>query len=256
MDEMLDEEKITRAIVEEYMKTFLEYTNIQVGLAGAGPANLVAATKLAEKGVKTAVFEKELNVGGGMWGGGMMYPKIAVQEEATRILEDFEINYHEYEEGYYVANSIESVSSLANKAVKAGAEIFTLTRVEDVMIRENDKIAGLVINWQAVKKAGFHIDPLTVKADLIIDGTGHDAEVCKIIQEKIPEAELEVKGEKPMWAEIGEKALMDTTKEVYPGLIVSGMAANAVSGGPRMGPVFGGMLLSGERAAEIAVEKL
>jgi len=49
---------------------------------------------------------------------------------------------------------------------------------------------------------------------------------------------------------------MDTTKEVYPGLIVSGMAANAVHGGPRMGPVFGGMLLSGEKAAEIALNKL
>ncbi len=256
MNEMLDEEKITRAIVEEYMETFLEYTNIEVGLAGAGPANLVAATKLAEEGVKIGVFEKQLNVGGGMWGGGMMYPKIAVQEEATRILDEFEIDYHEYEEGYYVANSIESVSRLTSEAIKAGAEIFNLTRVEDVMIREDDKIAGLVLNWQAVKEAGLHVDPLTVKADLIIDGTGHDAEVCRIVQEKIPEAELEVKGEKPMWAEVGEKALMDTTKEVYPGLIVSGMAANAVSGGPRMGPIFGGMLLSGERAAEIALDKL
>lgn len=256
MNETLDEEKITRAIVEEYMETFLEYTNIEVGLAGAGPANLVAATKLAKEGVKIGVFEKQLNVGGGMWGGGMMYPKIAVQEEATRILDEFEIDYHEYEEGYYVANSIESVSRLTSEPIKAGAEIFNLTRVEDVMIRKDDKIAGLVLNWQAVKEAGLHVDPLTVKADLIIDGTGHDAEVCRIVQEKIPEAELEVEGEKPMWAEVGEKALMDTTKEVYPGLIVSGMAANAVSGGPRMGPIFGGMLLSGERAAEIALDKL
>lgn len=256
MNEKLDEEKITRAIVEEHMETFLEYTNVEVGLAGAGPANLVAATKLGEEGVKTAVFEKQLNVGGGMWGGGMMYPKIAVQEEATRILDEFEIDYHEHKEGYYVANSIESVGKLASEAVKAGAEIFNLTRVEDVMIRKDDKIAGLVLNWQAVKKAGLHVDPLTIKADMIIDGTGHDAEVCKIVQEKIPEAKLQVKGEKPMWAEVGEKALMETTKEVYPGLIVSGMAANAVSGGPRMGPIFGGMLLSGERAAEIALEKL
>lgn len=253
---MLDEEKITRAIVEEYMKSFLENTNVEVALAGAGPANLVAAKKLVEEGVKAVVYEKKLNVGGGMWGGGMMYPRIAVQEEATRILDEAGINYKEYEKGYYVAKSIEAVTTLASEAMKKGAEIYNLTRVEDVVIRENDRIAGLVINWNAVEKAGLHIDPLTIKADLVIDGTGHDAEVCRIVQQKIPTPNFQVQGEKPMWAEKGEKALMDTTKEVYPGLIVSGMAANAVSGGPRMGPIFGGMLLSGERAAEIAMKKL
>lgn len=255
-DQMLDEEKITRVIVENYMQSFLENTNVDVGLGGAGPANLVAAKKLAERGIKTAVFEKKLSVGGGMWGGGMMYPRIVVQEEAKRLLEEFGINHSKYEEDYYVANSIESVGRLASEAVKAGAEIFNLVKVEDVMIREDDRVTGLVLNWTAVGKADLHVDPLTIKTDVIIDGTGHDAEICRIIESKVPDTDLRVRGEKPMWAEKGERALMDTTKEVHPGLIVSGMAANAVSAGPRMGPVFGGMLLSGERAAEIAYDKL
>jgi len=34
------------------------------------------------------------------------------------------------------------------------------------------------------------------------------------------------------------------------------MAANAVLGSPRMGPIFGGMLISGKRAAELAMELL
>jgi thiamine thiazole synthase len=34
------------------------------------------------------------------------------------------------------------------------------------------------------------------------------------------------------------------------------MASNAVYGAPRMGPVFGGMLLSGEKIANMLIEKL
>ena len=42
----------------------------------------------------------------------------------------------------------------------------------------------------------------------------------------------------------------------YTGLFVSGMAANGVSGSFRMGPIFGGMLMSGKKAAELICEKL
>ncbi|MGQ4874860.1 MAG: sulfide-dependent adenosine diphosphate thiazole synthase, partial [Promethearchaeia archaeon] len=40
------------------------------------------------------------------------------------------------------------------------------------------------------------------------------------------------------------------------GLFVAGMAANACSGGQRMGPIFGGMLLSGRKCANLIIEKL
>jgi thiamine thiazole synthase len=55
--------------------------------------------------------------------------------------------------------------------------------------------------------------------------------------------------ERSMNAEAGEKACVEYTGEIYPGLFVSGMAACGVSGSNRMGPIFGGMLLSGVKAA-------
>ncbi|MCM8828042.1 MAG: ribose 1,5-bisphosphate isomerase, partial [Candidatus Omnitrophica bacterium] len=57
-------------------------------------------------------------------------------------------------------------------------------------------------------------------------------------------------------ADKAEAEILDNTKEIYPGLFVCGMAANAVFGSPRMGAIFGGMFLSGEKAAQLIDEKL
>lgn len=252
----LEDEKITRAIIKEYMESFLDSTSVDVCLAGAGPANLTAAKYLAEEGLDTVVFEENLSVGGGMWGGGMMFPRIVVQESAKDILDEFGVGYHEFEDGYFVANSIEGVCRLTTQALEAGAEIFNCIHVEDVMIREGDRISGLVINWNPVKKTGMHVDPLSVKSKMVVDGTGHDAEICRLVEEKVPDADLEIPGERPMWADAGEQAVVEATSEVYPNLVVDGMAANNVAAKQRMGPIFGGMLLSGKKAAEIVLEKL
>jgi len=256
----IDEITISRAITESFMKDFLEVMDVEVALGGAGPAGMTAAYYLAREGVKTVVFERQLRVGGGMPGGGMMFNRIVVQEEGKKLLDEFDVQTKEYEKSYYIADSLEATSTICSKAIKAGAKIFNLISIEDVMIREDDRISGLVLNWSATSLAGLHVDPLAIRAKMVIDATGHASEICHIIVNKVG-GKLRTKtggvsGEKPMWAEIGEREIVENTKEVYPGLIVAGMAANAVFGAPRMGPIFGGMLLSGKRAAEVAIKML
>ena len=65
-----------------------------------------------------------------------------------------------------------------------------------------------------------------------------------------------VQGEKSMSIELGEQETIKNTSEVYPGLYVSGMAANGVHGGFRMGPIFGGMLMSGKKVTELILNDL
>ena len=256
----MDETIISRAIVEGYIREFLDCLEVDVAIVGAGPAGLAAGYYLGKKGIKTAIFEKRLSVGGGMWGGGMMFNRIVVQSQAKGILDEFGIAYQEYQKDYYVADSVEAVSALCYRTVKSGTRIFNLITAEDVMIREDDKVTGLVLNWSAVSLANLHVDPLVIKSRLVIDATGHDAEIFKLVVRKTGKR-LEtstggVVGEKPMWAEIAEKETVANTREIYPGLIGAGMVVNAVNGLPRMGPIFGGMLLSGKKAAELAVEIL
>jgi thiazole biosynthesis enzyme len=257
---MMDEVTISRAIVESYMKDFMAAMETNVAVAGAGPAGLVTAYYLAKEGISVIVLERQLRVGGGMSGGGMMFNRIVVQEEGKRILDEFDVSTKEYRKGYYVADSLEAISTICSRAMKAGAKIFNLISVEDVMVREGDKVTGLVLNWSAVSWSKLHVDPLTVRCKVAVDATGHDAEVCRIVAEKIG-AKLRtetgaVMGEKSMWAEKGEKEILRNTREVYPGLVVAGMTANAVSGSPRMGAIFGGMLLSGRKAARVAMKLL
>lgn len=256
----MDEVIISRAIVESYMKDFMGAMEVDVAVAGAGPSGMTCAYYLAKEGIKVVVFERQLRVGGGMPGGGMMFNRIVLQEEGKRILDEFDVSTKEYRKGYYVADSLEAISAICSQTIKAGAKIFNLISVEDVMVREDDRITGLVLNWSAVSWSKLHVDPLTVRCKVAVDATGHDAEVCRIVVKKIgPKLRTktgEVMGEKPMWAEKGEKEILKNTREVYPGLVVAGMTANAVFGSARMGAIFGGMLLSGKKAAQVARELL
>jgi len=48
--------------------------------------------------------------------------------------------------------------------------------------------------------------------------------------------------------------IVNNTREVFPGLIVSGMELSEHDGHPRMGASFGGMIGSGQKAAYEAIK--
>jgi len=249
----LDDIKISRAIIDSYRDKLVRALDVDVAIVGAGPAGMCCGYYLAKSGKRVVIFERKLSVGGGMWGGGIMFNEIVVQEKAKKIMDEFGIRMRVYEKGYYLADSIESVSTICSKTVKAGVKIFNLLSAEDVMIRKR-RICGLVLNWTAVEIANLHVDPITMRAKFVVDATGHAAEVVRIAERKsgikLKTKTGKVMGEQSMWAEVGEDTIVKNSKEVSPGLYVCGMAANAVFGGPRMGPIFGGMLLSGKKLAE------
>ncbi len=255
----LDEIKISRAIIESYKNKLIKSLDVDVAIAGAGPAGMVCGYYLAKAGKSVVIFERKLSVGGGMWGGGIMFNEIVVQEKAKEIVDEFGIRARIYEKGYYLADSIEAVSTICSKTAKAGVKIFNLLSVEDVMTRQK-RICGLVLNWTAVEMANLHVDPITMKARFVVDATGHAAEVVHIVERKsgirLNTKTGKIMGEQSMCAEVAEDTIIRNSKEVALGLYVCGMSANAVFGGPRMGPIFGGMLLSGKKVAKDLLKRL
>ena len=226
---------------------------------GGGPSGIVAAYYLAKAGKKVALFDRKLAPGGGMWGGAMMFNDIVVQEEAMPIVRELGVSYQDAGNGTYIMDSVHTTSALIYHATQAGATIFNCYSVEDVVFH-NDAVAGVVVNWAPVIREGMHVDPLTIMAKAVLEGTGHDCEIARVVARK-NDIKLNtptggVIGERSLNVELGEATTVENTKEIYPGLFVSGMAANGVSGSFRMGPIFGGMLMSGKKAAELICAKL
>ncbi len=255
----LDEAVISRAIIETYMKELTDATDVDVAIAGAGPAGLTAAYYLAKAGYKVVIFERKLAPGGGMWGGGMFFNTIVVQDSALDIMDEFGVRHSKYGDNYHVADAVECIAKIMANSITAGAKVFNVISVDDTMIID-DRVCGFVINWTPVDTTGLHVDPLTIRAKYTIEATGHPLEVLHTLVKKkgkvLNTKDGDVQWEEPMDASAGERLVMENSREVYPGIYVVGMGANAVYGSPRMGPVFGGMLLSGKKVALEIIDRL
>lgn len=253
MAERLNELSITSGIIKTYFENLLNNLTLDCAVVGGGPAGLMAAYQLAKNNIKVGLFEKKMSIGGGIWGGGAMFNQIIIQRDAKTLFDELKIKTKEIEKGYFVAKSVEMATKLAAKTIDAGAQIFNLWEVEDLIIKQN-RVKGIVMNWTSVNMAGLHIDPIAVGAEFVVEATGHPTELANILAKR--DLISPPKGEGGLWAENAEKLVVENTKEIFSGLVIAGMAANAYFGAPRMGPIFGGMLLSGKRAAEIISKKL
>lgn len=256
MDRTFDNKLVTRAIVDTYHKFYRDALVSDALIAGAGPSGTMAAILLAEKGCSVTIIEKKLSPGGGVPGGGMLKSKVVVQENAKGILDGLGVRTEKYE-NVYVCDSIELSCMLTVKAIQAGAKILNVHVVEDLCV-DQGRVNGLVVNLSTVYGV-LHVDPLMFESKVTLDATGHDAVLANKLATKVsdcPERTAKIPGEGPMEAWSAEQFVVDNSGQYYPGLFLSGMAVCATYGGPRMGPIFGGMLQSGVKVAELMLSEI
>ena len=181
----------------------------------------------------------------------MTMNEAVVQDDALGLLDEMSITHKAYGMGLHTVDTIELAAGLILKAVQCGAVVLNLITVEDLCVHQQ-RATGVVANRTMIAEA-LPVDPITFSARAVIDATGHEAAMVELLRRRgllTHSGAGRQLGEGPMDATAGEAFVVENVSEVFPGLWIAGMSVCATLGGPRMGPIFGGMLLSGMRVAE------
>jgi thiamine thiazole synthase len=173
------------------------------------------------------------------------------------------------DEGAYVVvkhAALFTSTMLAKVLTFPNIKLFNATTVEDLITRQDAatgelRVAGVVTNWTLVTMHHDDqscMDPNTINAPVIISTTGHDGPFGAFCVKRLVQMQAIEKlgGMRGLDMNRAEDAIVKRTREVVPGLIVGGMELSEVDGANRMGPTFGAMVLSGQKAAEEALAVL
>ena len=238
----LRERDVTRHIAREFYKEFDQLIESDVIIVGGGPSGLVCAHDLAAKGVRTLLLEQGLSLGGGFWSGGYLMNKATLCEPANEILETMGVPCKPIKEcaGMTIVDPPHATARLIASAYEAGAKVMNLTKVVDLILRDEGAVEGVVVNNTTAEMAGhdiIHVDPIALESKIVVDATGHEAVIVELLNKR--GLYKTVPGNGAMWVARSEAMVVENTREVFPNCFITGLAVAAVDGSPRMGPAFG-----------------
>ncbi|PGH06930.1 thiazole biosynthetic enzyme, mitochondrial [Helicocarpus griseus UAMH5409] len=262
------ESQVSRAMTRRYFKDLDTYAESDIVIVGAGSCGLSTAYVLGKTrpDLKIAIIEASVSPGGGAWLGGQLFSAMVLRKPADRFLDDLGVPYEQEPSNpnvVVIKHAALFTSTLLSKVLSfPNIKLFNATCVEDLVTRPagaDIRIAGVVTNWTLVT---LHhddhscMDPNTINAPLVISTTGHDGPFGAFCAKRLVSMSAIEKlgGMRGLDMNSAEEAIVKNTREVAKGLIVGGMELSEIDGWHRMGPIFSAMMLSGVKAAEVALE--
>ncbi|TXG67850.1 hypothetical protein EZV62_009125 [Acer yangbiense] len=143
---------------------------------------------------------------------------------------------------------------------RPNVKLFNAVAVEDLIVKDG-RVGGVVTNWALVSMnhdTQSCMDPNVMEAKVVVSSCGHDGPFGATGVKMLKSIGMidSVPGMKALDMNTAEDAIVRLTREIVPGMIVTGMEVAEIDGAPRMGPTFGAMMISGQKAAHVALKSL
>ncbi|RZC53963.1 hypothetical protein C5167_012808 [Papaver somniferum] len=239
--EPIKESIVSREMTRRYMTDMITYADTDVVVVGAGSAGLSCAYEISKNpNINVAIIEQSVSPGGGAWLGGQLFSAMVVRKPAHKLLDELEIEYDEQDTYVVIKHAALFTSTIMSKLLaRPNVKLFNAVAAEDLIVK-NDKVAGVVTNWALVA--------MNHDTQSCMDPNVMEAKVARLKSIGLIES---VPGMKALDMNTAEDAIVKLIREIVPGIEVA-----EIDGAPRMGPTFGAMMISGQKAAHLALKVL
>lgn len=258
----IKESVVAREMTRRYMTDMITYADTDVVVVGAGSAGLSCAYELSKNpNINIAIIEQSVSPGGGAWLGGQLFSAMVVRKPAHRFLDELEIEYDEQDDYVVIKHAALFTSTIMSKLLaRPNVKLFNAVAAEDLIVK-GGRVAGVVTNWALVSMnhdTQSCMDPNVMEAKVVVSSCGHDGPFGATGVKRLRSIGMidTVPGMKALDMNTAEDAIVRLTREVVPGMIITGMEVAEIDGAPRMGPTFGAMMISGQKAAHLALRAL
>ncbi|KAL0353231.1 UNVERIFIED_CONTAM: Thiamine thiazole synthase 2, chloroplastic [Sesamum angustifolium] len=258
----IKESIVAREMTRRYMTDMITYADTDVVVVGAGSAGLSCAYELSKNpNINIAIIEQSVSPGGGAWLGGQLFSAMVVRKPAHKFLDELKIEYDEQDNYVVIKHAALFTSTIMSKLLaRPNVKLFNAVAAEDLIVK-GGRVAGVVTNWALVSMnhdTQSCMDPNVMEAKVVVSSCGHDGPFGATGVKRLKSIGMidSVPGMKALDMNTAEDAIVRLTREIVPGMIVTGMEVAEIDGAPRMGPTFGAMMISGQKAAHLALRAL